>query len=529
MSTLTWLHLSDLHFRTSQTYDANVVLRELLKDVAERIAEDGLRPDLILVSGDVAFAGQAAEYALARRFFDDLLQTTGLGKEHLFLVPGNHDVDRRLITLPAQATADQLKDRESTNQVLGHAQNRRLMFDRFKGYAKFTREYLGGHLPFSNERYFYVRTLALAGLQVAVLGLNTAWLCASDEDKAKGLLIGERQARAALEAADGAGLKIALLHHPFDWLREFDQNDSAAMLVDGCDFILHGHLHQTAATHYASPDGKVAVLACGACYESRGFPNMHNWVLLDLAAGTATVYLRRYSDARGGFWARDTMSYRSVPNGEYAFPLPGRVAPAKLSPGAVRPAAVTTEPAPASRPALGARPPIDPGNPPYGNLRSLLQAAFEPKTLYRLSDDDPFKPLRYRFSPSDNLDDMIDEVFEFCRTQAYWEELLDAVAAKAPRAYNRFAGQWGWPPAPEAAAEPRPASSPQDKPPSAPAPDRAGLERALTMAHRTLAILEEQAAGFGALHVPAHLQIELEEKRREVADLEARLKEKAGK
>jgi hypothetical protein len=42
---------------------------------------------------------------------------------------------------------------------------------------------------------------------------------------------------------------------------------------------------------------------------------------------------------------------------------------------------------------------------------------------------------------------------------------------------------------------------------------------ALTRARRTLAILEEQAAGYTALTIPAHLKIELEEKRREVADL----------
>jgi len=46
---------------------------------------------------------------------------------------------------------------------------------------------------------------------------------------------------------------------------------------------------------------------------------------------------------------------------------------------------------------------------------------------------------------------------------------------------------------------------------------------ALAMAKRSLAILEEQAAGFGKLQMPGHLRIELEEKRREVAELEARL------
>jgi hypothetical protein len=36
------------------------------------------------VTGDVAFSGKAEEYELARRFFDDLLGVTGLGKERLF-------------------------------------------------------------------------------------------------------------------------------------------------------------------------------------------------------------------------------------------------------------------------------------------------------------------------------------------------------------------------------------------------------------------------------------------------------------
>lgn len=49
---------------------------------------------------------------------------------------------------------------------------------------------------------------------------------------------------------------------------------------------------------------------------------------------------------------------------------------------------------------------------------------------------------------------------------------------------------------------------------------------ALAMARRSLAILEEQAAGYGKLQMPPHLRIDLEEKRREVAELEARLRDR---
>lgn len=47
-------------------------------------------------------------------------------------------------------------------------------------------------------------------------------------------------------------------------------------------------------------------------------------------------------------------------------------------------------------------------------------------------------------------------------------------------------------------------------------------DAALTMARRALAILERQAAGYTTLTIPVALQIELEEKRRQVAELETR-------
>jgi hypothetical protein len=47
---------------------------------------------------------------------------------------------------------------------------------------------------------------------------------------------------------------------------------------------------------------------------------------------------------------------------------------------------------------------------------------------------------------------------------------------------------------------------------------------ALEMARRALAILEEQAAGYTSLAIPVNLQLELEDKRRQVAELESRLK-----
>ncbi len=165
--------------------------------------------------------------------------------------------------------------------------------------------------------------------------------------------------------------------------------------------------------------------------------------------------------------------------------------------------------APPARTAPWTGPRIDPDNPPYARLRELLKAAFDTRSLRRIEDHEPFTELRHRFAPGDNVDDLIDEIFEFCRVHMRWDELLAFVAEYAQDTYNRFAQRWGWP-------QTQPAAS-------SPAIDRQTVERALRMARRTLAILEEQAAAYTALTVPAHLRIELEEQRRKVAELEARL------
>ncbi len=53
--------------------------------------------------------------------------------------------------------------------------------------------------------------------------------------------------------------------------------------------------------------------------------------------------------------------------------------------------------------------------------------------------------------------------------------------------------------------------------------NRETIERTLNKAKSILAVLEEQAAGYTYLTIPAHLKVELDQKQQEVATLEAQL------
>jgi hypothetical protein len=95
-------------------------------------------------------------------------------------------------------------------------------------------------------------------------------------------------------------------------------------------------------------------------------------------------------------------------------------------------------------PRIGYR--IDIDNPPYIELRELLQRAFRPDTLADFCRDDPqFRALLAKFGSKASLLDMIREVFDHCSVFQLWEELLDGIAEHAPRQYNHTAAQMGWP------------------------------------------------------------------------------------
>jgi formylglycine-generating enzyme required for sulfatase activity/predicted MPP superfamily phosphohydrolase len=324
MPTLTWLHLSDLHFRAGErdAWDKNIVLSALLNDITGMIQSEGMCPDFIAVSGDIADSGKLEEYERAEEFLRELLEVTQVPVEHLYLVPGNHDVDRGAISPGAKTIASSLGNRQSLNEVMAFTEDRRLILRKLDNFSTFLRTFLGEDRAYNDERYFNVEHLDCAGKRVALLCLNSAVLSGSDKEYG-GLALGEVQVRTALDESDGADLRIAMLHHPFNWLQEFDRPDCEDLLMDGCRFILHGHLHRAGLLTLQTPDAGAMVIAAGACYETREYPNGYNWVRLDVESGEGTVFLRTYSDKRGGFWTKDMGTYKNVTDGEFVFTMPG--------------------------------------------------------------------------------------------------------------------------------------------------------------------------------------------------------------
>jgi predicted MPP superfamily phosphohydrolase/energy-coupling factor transporter ATP-binding protein EcfA2 len=264
------LHLSDLYFSGERRWDTDPALRGLGEAVRE-MAGSGLEPDLVAITGDIAFAGQGKDFAAAREGIAALLEAlpSAIPPERLLLVPGNHDIDRRAVNDPSGAPAflaltlmdrrelnadaqDEKaqrdrdgRRREVQNVIAAHLQDpkqHQTLLRPLAGYMAFVNRYRaeGEHLNVP----WWSRTLDVRGLRVHVAGLCSVWMSSGSDDWGR-LLVGRWQAETLLAGAENSALSIALIHHPWSWLEPFDAAEVAPLVHDKCDLVLHGHQHRS--------------------------------------------------------------------------------------------------------------------------------------------------------------------------------------------------------------------------------------------------------------------------------------------
>ncbi len=322
-NTVTWLHLSDLHFCKPKTgWDAARVLESLRTDLQKMESEHGLQPDFIFFTGDVAFGqitnsepgwGITEQFAEAEIFFEGVRSafTNIIPKSNFFIVPGNHDVNRDYIDVTQTSWLDAQQSVEEINTVInnGSLQWRRCA-ERLQDYSDFLQKHEYEHLLLDKSRSIYSILHKKNNIKIGIAGFNSAWSCGKENEKGKIWMAGRWQIENLLPNIKSADLKIALLHHPPNWLITHEDPTFRHAIERDFDFCLHGHEHQ----EWVEQNNKHIKVAAGACYASSDSENAYNFVHLDLSKGTAEVWLRRY-DHRGGGWVPDNIANKTDNDG----------------------------------------------------------------------------------------------------------------------------------------------------------------------------------------------------------------------
>ena len=319
---LTWLHLSDLHLRVSTGWSQDVVLSTMLADIRSRYGA-GNCPDLVFLTGDIAFSGKEEEYTFAEDFVRKLCSAINLPTERLCIVPGNHDIDLSREEDAVAGARHVLSNAIEVDRFFGNEGRRKTLFARQAAFRAFVNRVLSPAAPtYSPSSYAHVRTLQVGAIRVRVLLLDSAWLAGGGPSDAGEILVGERQALDCANPDEGC-LTFTLLHHPFAWLREFEQIPIENLVARSAQICLRGHVHTTDLRATDGPQGRLITFTAGAAFQTRTADNTYIWCSLDLTTGLGEKIVHRYRHAehRWEAGARESWAFspKAPPPSDFAF------------------------------------------------------------------------------------------------------------------------------------------------------------------------------------------------------------------
>ncbi len=366
MTGITWLHLSDWHegaekFNEDLTqFDRKKILEKLTEDIRDRIkiSPELEKIDFIVFSGDLAYSGgkeDENEYARARKLFSEVLSATELNSDRLFIIPGNHDLNRGVIEdtiLPyppaIKGPLGSHNDFDTESKVKLWLENQDKLNSLLQPFSK-----LKNFVNQFNEKQKspdFASTLILDDIgekKVGLLGLNSALMAGRKNTAGQvadqgNLIIGEPQIDDGFEKIKDCDVRIAVMHHPLDWLHNDIDGKHVEQYFREFHFILCGHRHQSKAITAGGTQGKYLTIAAGATYSSRDYSNAYNFVYFDPDENRVKVYLRLWNDDLGR-WINDPYLNEEgevIYTGCYEFSpkSPESTKPVKKSPLSITPA-----------------------------------------------------------------------------------------------------------------------------------------------------------------------------------------------
>lgn len=311
-----WLHISDFHIKSAESYDRDRVLSALTKSLPALIARTGAI-DFIVASGDIAHSGKAAEYVRATKFFDEIVSALSLSRSELFVIPGNHDVDRTFNstfsrTLSSPTSAD---DYFTSGNDLTH------LTVKMAAYVAWYNEYFDGiRLINTRSTVQGTHSVSIDSKDVIITLLNSALFSADDHDHGK-LIIG----RTCLEEAYGSeaskSFRVTVVHHPLSWLSTVEGANIRSLVNDNSDIILSGHLHETDVAQTMGVNGSALYLAAGASYQGSDWPNTAT--ICSLNEGSVEVMPIQFVDRPRPTWTVDPSVFPEEQTFRKSFVVPG--------------------------------------------------------------------------------------------------------------------------------------------------------------------------------------------------------------
>lgn len=317
-STINILHLTDSHIRESNKDDINLRVASMIN----YIQSENIDIDLLAFTGDLAFSGEKIEYELFEKYvIDPVRKKLNLGSSKIIIIPGNHDVSREKITIAEHSLLRLLstsRDAEAQIKGIKKTWNRLYNFQSFQNNYSLLNK-TDYHYKEYSSGLFSTRIYIIKGVSIGVACLNTAWLCSGDDDKNR-LFLSEYQIRKSIEGIQNCNLKIALCHHPVDWLHSSENELTIIDLKREFQLILTGHMHEPISLSEGNTTSHSICLTGRAIFDGKTGVDVDDGFhiyKLNLPESRVTALYRKYVRRRNTY-DKDT---DHAQGGEHDFPL----------------------------------------------------------------------------------------------------------------------------------------------------------------------------------------------------------------
>lgn len=233
------LHLSDAHFKSVGDPVANRSAQIKAAILAKYPVADAC---FLVFSGDIANTGAIEEYAVAKRFLNELrssLIASGMAVVEIVMVPGNHDCNFRNEIDTRKFVLDSL-DKFLSTSIDFDGFNFQAVMAVQSAFFQLEAEIAGRDVLPERQQLYYRRTFVIQGRSFVFHCFNTAWL--SRKHEIQSALYIPAEVLDGSTTAD-APLSVAVFHHPYNWLNAVNYQHLKTFVELQADIILTGHEH----------------------------------------------------------------------------------------------------------------------------------------------------------------------------------------------------------------------------------------------------------------------------------------------
>lgn len=217
--------------------------------------------DFVLVTGDLSDKGSGFSNEITE-FLDSILSSLNLSRKEIFIVPGNHDLERNT---PRKYVIEGIKASTSNDEMdkaLNTVETRDILIQSFKGFFDFYKGYIGEDYPV--EELHFIKSNGNCN----IIHLNTCLTAYTSREEGT-LLIGRQKLLNCLSKLnnDANKINIAIGHHTLDCFNPTETSSIIANFDDyGIDMYLSGHVHKPSYHIEANTNSPYVNLVSGAVH-----------------------------------------------------------------------------------------------------------------------------------------------------------------------------------------------------------------------------------------------------------------------